>query len=179
MRKMNKKTIMTGISGLVLLFALEASAQRPLPPPGTGGPEWHPGDPHEIPPGLSPMLIKALGLTDDQQEKINKLTSKAGLEGARIMARAKLKKAEIVYLWSDGSPERGRIMAKQKEISDLMAKGMELKNRLILDIWDVLTAGQKEKALPFILKRMDSRGERPMPRRDRFAEKPPGRQKIK
>ena len=119
MRKINKKTIMTGISGLVLLFALEASAQRPLPPPGTGGPEWHPGDPHEIPPGLSPMLIKALGLTDDQQEKINKLTSKAGLEGARIMARAKLKKAEIVYLWSDGSPERGRIMAKQKEAAKL------------------------------------------------------------
>jgi len=173
---------MTGISGLVLLFALESSAQRPFPPPhpsGPGGSQWLAGEPNEIPPGLPPMLVKALGLTENQREKIRKLTSKAGSEGARIMARAKLKKAEIVYLWSDGSPERGKIMSKQKEISDLMSKAMELKTRLILNIWDVLTAVQKEKALPFILRRMDSRVERPVPRRDRFAEKPPGIQESK
>ncbi|MFC1654607.1 Spy/CpxP family protein refolding chaperone [Myxococcota bacterium] len=87
---------------------------------------------------------KKLGLSDDQQKKIDALRQKTEKKAAPAMKNIKAKKAEMQALWAAAKPSRKAILAKQAQIRKIKQKLGVIKVDAHLALLKILTAEQKQ-----------------------------------
>jgi len=124
---MKKITVLAGVAGLTLA-ALAAVASP-----------WGKGQ------GLGPRASAALGLTDDQQARIEALRDACAKENSPLRSPLFDKKQELRALWNEAAPDAQKIRAKQKEMAELRD---QLQDRMVqcrLDQRAVLTPEQQQK----------------------------------
>ena len=109
------------------------------------GPGWGMG------PGPGPMggdysrLSSYLGLTQEQEAQIRALREKHQSEMAPLGQQLFTKRQELRLLWSDPATDPEKIMAKQKEISEIHSQMQELFVKHWLDVRSLLTPEQIRK----------------------------------
>jgi len=87
---------------------------------------------------------KKLGLTDDQQKKLDALRQKTEKKAAAHMKKLKVKIPEMKALWTAAKPSRKAILAKQAQIRKIKQKLGVIKVDAHLAILKILTAEQKQ-----------------------------------
>ena len=87
---------------------------------------------------------KKLGLSDDQQKKIDALRQKTEKKTAPDMKKIKAKWVEIKALWTAAKPSRKAILAKQAQISKIKRKLGVIKVDAHLALLKILTPEQKQ-----------------------------------
>lgn len=124
---MKKLTLLAGIAGLTL--AALAAAAAP----------WGKGQ------GFGPCASAALGLTDDQQARIEALRDTCTKETSPLQSQLGDKKKELRALWAEATPDAEKIRATQKEISQLRDQLQDQSVQCRLDQRAILTPEQQQK----------------------------------
>lgn len=143
---------LTIILGVVLLVA---AMTAPVFARGSG---WGKG--HGMKPGwgMEDCAVLKLDLTAEQSAKIQTLREAHLKEMVSPRNRLFSKRAELKALWTQVEPDKDKIMAKQKEISELRDQIRKKKTDYRFEIRKVLTPEQQAK-LQFT-KNMKRRGPR-------------------
>ncbi len=139
---MKKLATILGIMLLVAVIAIPVSAR---------GPGW--GSDHGMGYGYGYGMGKAgcenfnLNLTAKQSAKIQSLRETHLKEVTPLRTQLFSKKAELKLLWVQSNPDKNKILAAQKEISDLQYRIKEKSTDYRLEIHKVLTPEQRAQRL--------------------------------
>lgn len=93
---------------------------------------------------LCTCFDKKLGLSDDQQKKLDALRQKIEKKAAPHMKKLKAKFTEIKALWTAAKPSRKAILAKQAQIRKIKQKLGVINVDAHLALLKILTAEQKQ-----------------------------------
>jgi Spy/CpxP family protein refolding chaperone len=134
------KTKMAAAIVIILLF----SASLALAGPGgrgMGGGGYGRGSGY----GMTPSGGSNLNLTPEQSTKLQQMQEAHLKEMNELQNRMFGKQAEMRALWTEPSPDREKILAKDREISELQGQMTEKATRYRLDYQNQLTDEQKSK----------------------------------
>lgn len=92
---------------------------------------------------LCPCMDKKLGLSEDQQKKVDALRQKTEKKTAADIKKMKALKAAMKELWKAAKPSRKAILAKQAQIHKIKRKLGTAKVDAHLAFLKILTAEQK------------------------------------
>lgn len=149
---------------VVLVFAGMVSAQQGPPPP------MRPNRPpmerafHEGPPGrwwMDPGLVQKLGLTADQQKRIDALFQQNRLKLIDLSAGLQKEEAILEPLLEADRPDESQVLAQIDRIAQARAELEKANARMLLGFRGVLTLDQWKKLEAEAPPR---RGEHPQPR---------------
>ena len=87
---------------------------------------------------------KKLGLSEDQQKRIDALRAKTGKKCAPLIAKLKAKKEELKKLWTAKKPKRNVIIAKKNQIYALKKKLSVIKTDAHLALNKILSDEQRQ-----------------------------------
>ncbi len=87
----------------------------------------------------------SLNLTEDQSAKLQSLRENYFKEIAPLQSRMVAMRSELRLLWNAAEPDRGKITAKQKEVSGLQSRLDEMATAYRLDCRGVLTPEQQSQ----------------------------------
>lgn len=105
--------------------------------------------------------FQALDLTQEQLTQMQQLRKAYFEETYPLREQILERRMELRRLLLSEKPDEGKIMAVQREISDLHSKLAEKRTQLRLEISKMLTPEQKGKLLSFrVHKRLEHRGEK-------------------
>jgi Spy/CpxP family protein refolding chaperone len=138
----------------------------------------------------NPQVVKKLGLTGDQQQKLENLQMEHRKFEIQNRAEVETVELDLRQLWKADSPDEAKILATVKQISALKEKGAVEDAKHRLAVHQILTPEQRTKVKEFIQKRIQERregqpgermrhmGERPFPGPEGeaprfFGERPP------
>jgi periplasmic protein CpxP/Spy len=133
---------------VALIFAGIASAQQGPPPP------MRPNRPpmerafHEGPPGrwwMDPGLVQKLGLTGDQQKRIDALFQQNRLKLIDLSAGLQKEEAILEPLLEADRPEESQVLAQIDRIAQARAELEKANARMLLGFRGVLTLDQWKK----------------------------------
>ena len=93
---------------------------------------------------LCTCFDKKLGLSDDQQKKLDALRQKTEKKAAPHMKQLKAKFPEIKALWTAAKPSRKAILAKQAQIRKIKQKLGVIRVDAHLALHKILTTEQKQ-----------------------------------
>jgi len=140
----------------LLLTGGAALAQQPPPP---GGPDGPPPPTHSRRPPMerafhsgvpgrwwsNPEMVQKLGLTDDQQKKMDDIFQQSRLK--LIDLNASLEKEELIMepLMSADQPDEAKILAQIDRVAQARAELEKANARMLLGIRRVLTPDQWKK----------------------------------
>ncbi len=142
------KKLMTGILLSVLLLvstaALAFAADPAGPPPGRGPGAMgtamaHPGW------GVHAGLARMLNLSADQLGRINDLTNRFFAETRDMRYDLAMRRLELARLFTDPKSTDNAIVAKQKEVSALRTRIMDLMAQRVVEGRRVLNAEQLQR----------------------------------
>lgn len=139
------------ISVMLLSAALAFSQPEPGGPGGPGGP----GEGKDLP----PKLIKKLGLTEEQQEKVKSIRMNAEKEKIKIEAELRIKQIDMQEQLEKKSVNEKEVSKLIDGIADLQKKMLENRIKTILALKKILTPEQQEKIKKFMEMRMEKLGE--------------------
>lgn len=131
-----KKTNIITVAMVIVLSASLAFA-------GPAGRGMGPG------PGMSPYAASNLELTPEQSQKLTALQEAYLKDITPLRNRLFSKKAEMRLLWSSQTPDREKITAKQKEVSELERQIQEKAIKYQIESRNILTPEQRAKAANF------------------------------
>jgi len=94
---------------------------------------------------ISPEMVSALNLTEDQKQILQELRDAYSNEMAPLQNQLFSKKAEMRMLWDGSSPDREKLSAMHEEISALRQRLNQLAVQYQMDCRDVLTPNQQAK----------------------------------
>ena len=94
---------------------------------------------------ISPEMVSALHLTNDQMRIFQGLHDAYSNEIEPLQNQFFSKKAEMRLLWDGASPDREKLSAMHEEISDLRQRLNHLAVQYQMDCRDVLTPDQQAK----------------------------------
>ena len=119
-----------------------------------------PGRHEESAPAPGGRLMKQLNLTEDQQKQFDRMST--DLRKAQIALRAKISTAEVDLhtLFKEDSPDRAKIVAKQKEIHQFMSDLAVNRTDYWFDVNKILTADQQKVWKKYGIMAHQSRGHR-------------------
>ena len=92
----------------------------------------------------NPEMVKNLGLTAEQSEKIDQLSLKHRKEMVKLEAEMKIARMEYQDILEDNASD-GDIRKKSGEMKALMNKLHDIKTEHLLELRKVLTADQQKK----------------------------------
>ena len=95
--------------------------------------------------GMTPSGGSNLNLTPEQSLKLQQMQENHLKEINELQNRMFSKQAEMRTLWNEPSPDREKILAKDREISELQGQMAEKATRYKLDYQSQLTDGQKSQ----------------------------------
>lgn len=136
----------------------------------------------------NPQVVKKLGLTEDQQQKLESLQVEHRKFEIKNRSEVETVELDLRQLWKADSPDEAKILAKVKEVSRIREGRAVEDAKYRLAIHQILTPEQRTKMKDFIQKRIQERregqpGERMRPMRERpfpgregqgfFGERPP------
>lgn len=124
---MKKLTLIAGAAGLTFV-ALAAIAS----PRGRGH-------------GLGPWAAATLGLSDDQQTRVEAVRESCAKSASPLRSQLFEKRQELKALWAEATPDAAQIRAKQKEISQLQDQLQDQSVQCRLDARTILTPEQQQK----------------------------------
>jgi Spy/CpxP family protein refolding chaperone len=144
---------------LMLVTAIAVIAQPPPGGPGGGGPghRWDrdkgPPPPHMegnrgAPPGrwwTDPALVQRLGLTADQQKKIDDLFQQSRLKLIDLNASLQKEEALLEPLLAADRPEESKVLVQIDRIAQARAELEKANARMLLGFRGVLTHEQWQK----------------------------------
>jgi Spy/CpxP family protein refolding chaperone len=70
----------------------------------------------------NPQVVKKLGLTEDQQQKLENLQVEHRKFAIKNRAEVETVELDLRQLWKADSPDEAKILAKVREVSDLREK---------------------------------------------------------
>lgn len=130
-------------AAMMLLLAMTAAAfSQPMGPGGPGGP----GQEKDLP----PMLIKKLGLTEEQKEKVQSIRSGAEKEKIRVQAELQIKQIDLQEELEKKTVSEKKVDKLIDDIAQLQKKMLENKIKTMLALKKVLTPQQQEKLKNFM-----------------------------
>lgn len=150
MKNFMRRFMMT--AGALLLAAGLAFCQPE--PGGPGGPGGMGGGKD-----LPPQLIKKLGLTDEQQDKVQSIRMNAEKEKIKIEAELRIKQIDMQEQMEKKSVNEKEISKLIDAISDLQKKMLENRIKTMLALKKILTPEQQEKLKKFMEQRMEKFGQ--------------------
>jgi len=153
------------IAGLcaVFFFAFQAAAEPPQPPmpptPPPGGPGGDAMDEDDdFSPHMPGHIAEMLGLTPDQLKKIQDLWMKAAEKITPLRAGIELKRAEAMYIWASGTPDKDKLLSKTREIARLFGEIMGVRTQMFIEIYGILTPEQRQMIIPLVAKTLEGHG---------------------
>jgi Spy/CpxP family protein refolding chaperone len=90
-----------------------------------------------------------LNLTDEQSAKVQTVRENYLKEITPLRNQMLSVRSELQILWSDASPDRDKILAKQRELSGIQAQLDEKAAQYRLDCREILTPEQQAKMAAF------------------------------
>lgn len=157
-------------STVLLLMAVAAAAQQPAAPegrepglgweqdPGSQGPPPPRGRPPKRPPmeggfrpgppgrwWSDPALAQRLGLTDEQQRKIDEIFQKSRLKLIDLSATVQKEEAILEYLLGADRLEESKILAQIDRIAEARAELEKANGRMLLGFRTILDRDQWKK----------------------------------
>ncbi len=136
---------------VVVISVMLLSAALAFSQPEPGGP----GEGKDIP----PKLIKKLGLTEEQQEKVKGMRMNAEKEKIKIEAELRIKQIDMQEQLEKKSVNEKEVSKLIDAIADLQKKMLENRIKTILALKKILTPEQQEKIKKFMEMRMEKFGE--------------------
>jgi Spy/CpxP family protein refolding chaperone len=151
---------MTGYLFLTLLLGVMCFGQQPLPGGPDGPPEQGPGRPGRRgmggpggpggalrlgPPGRwwdDPEFIKKLGLSDDQQKKMDEIFNSARLKLIDLFAAVQKEEAIMEPLVAADPPDESKLLAQIDRVAQARAELEKANARMLLGIRSQLTHEQ-------------------------------------
>jgi Spy/CpxP family protein refolding chaperone len=138
---------------LAILFSLVASslvAQQPPPPFPDGRPMRPPMERafHVGPPGrwwTDPALVQTLGLTPDQQKRIDALFQQSRLKLIDLSAALQKEEALLEPLVEADKPDESQVLAQIDRVAQARAELEKANARMLLGFRGVLTQDQWKK----------------------------------
>lgn len=91
-----------------------------------------------------------LNLTEEQSETVKTITGNYLKETTPLRNQMLSVGSELRLLWSAASPDREKVLAKQRELSGLQAQIDEISAKYRLDCREILTPEQQSKMVPFM-----------------------------
>ncbi len=137
MKTLLKKAAMAMILPLVMAGA---ALSQPMGPGGQGGGKED----------LPPMLMKKLGLTEEQKEKVQSIRSGAEKEKIRMQAEFQIKQMELQEELEKKNVSEKKVDKFIDEIAQLQKKMLGNKIKTMLALKKVLTPQQQEKLKNFM-----------------------------
>lgn len=90
-----------------------------------------------------------LNLTQEQSDKLRKMREPFSKEITLLQNRLLSKKAELRLLWAETDPDRGKILAKQREMNEIWTQMEEKAIIYRIDSQAILTPEQRAKVVGF------------------------------
>lgn len=111
------------------------------------------------PPAKNPRMqgIEALNLTAEQKQKIHTVLAEARKKAIELEAKIRIARIELRELMAADTPDRGKIDAKVAEIGKLQETRMRQHVDSALQVQQVLTPEQRQKAKELRLFRHEGR----------------------
>src|SRR5579863_5964737 len=132
---------------LFIAVFLSASAAWAQPPPGPGGPGFgQPPPPHGT--GrwwTDPALVQSLGLTPDQQKRIDALFQQNRLKLIDLSAALQKEEAILEPLLEADRPDESQVLAQIDRIAQARAELEKANARMLLGFRGVLSLDQWKK----------------------------------
>jgi Spy/CpxP family protein refolding chaperone len=140
----------------LFLCAMPALAQQPPGPPGMDPtpPPMQPNRPpmeramHAGPPRIwwkNPDLVKKLGLTDDQQTKMDQIFQDSRLKLIDLHASLEKEEAILDPLLSSDQPDESKIVSQIDRVAQARGELEKANARMLLGLRRILTADQWKK----------------------------------
>ncbi|MBW1811157.1 MAG: periplasmic heavy metal sensor, partial [Deltaproteobacteria bacterium] len=129
------KKVMLLLSVVAILMLAAAPAALACGHPGHAGKEV----------GMISCMTEKLGLSADQQKKVDEIKKSMLKKVAPDMAKLSAMKGEMMKLWQAAKPSRKAILAKQAKIQKVMLKLGTLKVDAHLKLLKILNADQKKR----------------------------------
>lgn len=126
-------------SAILCLMLTAASFCQPM---GPGGP----GQEKDLP----PMLLKKLGLTEEQKEKVQSIRSAAEKEKIKVHAELQIKQIDLQEELEKKNVSEKKVDKLIDEIAQLNKKMLESRIKTMLALKKVLTPQQQEKLKNFM-----------------------------
>jgi Spy/CpxP family protein refolding chaperone len=121
---------------------------------------WAQPGPEDAPPVLKKLIMRELGLNDDQIKKIEDLTYRADREKLDIRHELQTARLDLQHLMSADQPNEAAVFSTIETISKLELKLKKNRVGLMLKIRKLLTRKQWEKLEMFQARRKANRRER-------------------
>jgi Spy/CpxP family protein refolding chaperone len=94
-------------------------------------------------------LFARLNLTSEQKARIQALREAHLRDVKPLQDRMFSKRGDLKLLWLQGNPDKEKILAKQKEIRELRDQMQDKATAFRVDMFNILTPEQQEKAKTF------------------------------
>ncbi len=107
----------------------------------------------------NPQVVKKLGLTDEQQQKLDSIQVEHRKFEIKNRAEVETVELDLRQQWKADSPDEAKILAKVKEVSRIREERAVEDAKYRLAIHQILTPEQRTKVKEFIQKRMQERME--------------------
>lgn len=107
----------------------------------------------------NPQVVKKLGLTEDQQQKLESLQVEHRKFEVKNRAEVDMLEIDLRQLWKADALDESKILAKVKAISDLRQKRAVEDASHRIAVHRILTPEQRKQVKEFVQKRMQERRE--------------------
>lgn len=95
----------------------------------------------------NPRVAQLLGLSSEQVSQLQALRQESFKEAKPLREKLLAKKMELRLLWGSVNPDQAQIMAKQRELNELMTQLQEMRTRHRLEARKILTPEQQQRLL--------------------------------
>jgi Spy/CpxP family protein refolding chaperone len=144
-----KRWAYAGVGLMLGVLALSAPARAQEEEGWRSGPREHAMGPHLMALLENDRVKAALGLTEQQVDRLRQITVEAEKSAVKTRADLAVRRIELRELLRADKPDREAIMKKVQEISDLRGQVMKQHVESILAVKTVLTPEQQQKLRAF------------------------------